>query len=176
MSENRYLTDSEVASAVQASMQRSAERRQGPEPLSRSQIWVTRIAVGCAALGLTISTGVGSKLKHSFSDIESMIKSGNTPGRVADEPGVPKATMDYLKSLPTQRTEIPVGGGVDDAAYAVDPETFDESSDIRDGVEMIIADEVRPPGVGDGNFIVPAHAKVDVPVVPPIDQVPPSAR
>lgn len=86
---------------------------------------------------------------------------------------VPAATLNYLRSLPTQTTEIPEGGGIDDAAYQVDPTTFDESNNIRAGVEEVIADEIHP---GDANFVVPAGAKVDVPVVPPLSQVPPSAR
>ena len=104
---------------------------------------------------------------------------GGNSGSAAPEGAsgnIPEATRDYLKSLPTQRTEIPVGGGIDDAAYAVDPETFDESAHIRAGVEEVISDELRPPGIGDANFVIPAHAKVDVPVVPPLDSVPPNAR
>jgi hypothetical protein len=91
---------------------------------------------------------------------------------------VPTATLDYLRSLPTESTEIPEGGGIDDAAYEVDPDTFDGSANIRAGVEEVIGDELRQElnVPADENFIVPAHAEVDVPVVPPIEQVPTDAQ
>jgi hypothetical protein len=155
------------------------------EPLSKRDIYITRFAVGAGAVGLFFAGGGPAKVEGGIDAaahalykgagrVESVLVPGTGINTGPDVTGVPGATMDYLKSLPTARTEIPEGGGIDDAAYAVDPETFDESPDIRSGVEEIIADEVSPPG--DGNFIVPAHAKVDVPVVPPLDQVPPEAR
>lgn len=159
--------------------------RPTPEPLSKRDIYITRFALGAGALGLFFAGGGPARVEggidaaahalyKSAGRVESVFVPDTGINTGPDVTGVPSATMDYLKSLPTERTEIPEGGGIDDAAYAVDPSTFDESPDIRQGVEEIIADEVGPPG--NGNFIVPAHAQVDVPVVPPLDQVPPEAR
>lgn len=166
-------------------------KERGPqhEPLDKKDIMLTRFAVGAAATGLFVAAGGPAKVeggidaaahqlwKHAQKVEQVFVpSSGIDVGPGVD--GVPDATMDYLKSLPTERTEIPEGGGIDDAAYAVDPNTFDESSDIREGVEGVISDELRSElkVPSDENFVVPAGAKVDVPVVPPLDQVPPEAR
>jgi hypothetical protein len=150
-------------------------------PLDKRDIWLARGAVGAAAVGLAIKVGVIGKVESAVDSVDAaaraLMSRGNTPALIQDEPGIPEATLKYLKTLPTQETEIPEGGGIDDAAYAVDPETFDGSADIREGVEEIITEQLRPEGVDpQANFVVPAHAHVDVPVVPPIDQVPPDAR
>ena len=155
------------------------------EPLDKRDVRLTQFAVGVAATGLFVAAGgptaveggidaAAHQLWKSAKRVEQIFDRGSGINTGPQVDGVPDATINYLKSLPTQRTEIPEDGGIDDAAYEVDPDTFDESANIRAGVEEVITDELSPPG--DGNFIVPAHAGVDVPIVPPLNQVPPDAR
>lgn len=171
---SKTMTDEEVRDVVRARRQHSA-----PEPLSRRDIYITRFAVGAAVAGVAIKTGLLSVAGGIPRDIESGVRSllngSNTPGKINYNGDAPTATMDYLKTLQTEQGTIPAGAhGVDDAAYEVDSDTFTESADIKAGVEEFIDEEV--PHTAAGVPVPQGDEKVDVPVVPPLSQVPPDAR
>lgn len=86
---------------------------------------------------------------------------------------VPEATIQYLESLPTQPGTIPEGGGADNAAYQVDPTTYDDSTNIHDGIRAIINAQVPH---NQGTPIPQAGERVNVPVVPELGSVPSDAR
>lgn len=155
------LTESEIRAKTSESIARSKEKRERWNP---NAVKLAMFA-GAALVGTTIALATGMRGNNNTAP------SAAPDGR---QGAVPEATMDYLKSLPTQEATVPVGGGIDNAAYQVDPHTFTESADIHAGVQEILNSQV--PHTEAGVPVPQAGQELDVPVVPPIESIPPEAR
>jgi len=145
-------------------IERSLPTTPTKDPSAKKPNYLLRRSLAVAAAGVLTVGAVKATLGFEGGGDSKSSGSGN----------VPAATMDYLRSLPTQTAEIPAGGGVDDAAYAVDPETFTETPDIHAGVRDIINAQV--PKTADGTPSPQANEKVNVPVLPDVNSIPPDAR
>lgn len=165
MTTNRRLSSNEIQDMTRRSAAKSAARR---EPMNPNTLKASLMAGGALAgtigiLALRSASGGGT--------------AESTPSGVPEggNDNVPAATMDYLKSRPTETVTIEAGQGVRDAVYGVDPQTVGASTDLEAGVTAIVDGQVAH--TATGTAMPQAGENVKVPDLPEsINQVPPDAR
>ena len=160
--EDRPLTPGQIRRMTRDSVDRSQERRaKAMRPGARFAAWLS-ISAAVSTLGI-----LGLRANSG--------NSGSAASPEGSQDNVPAATIDYLKTRPTVEVTLGQGEGLDAAAYAANPDTFDATTpDIREGVTQILEHEVATTApAGD---MPQAGEAVSVPVVPPTESVPPDAR
>ena len=162
------MSDAEVRAMTKRSKERSDARR---APLGVGSKLAGGLAVGAAVGTLLILGGRVGGTSHKGSAAPE-----GAPGNV------PAATINYLEDQPTERATIPEGGGVDNAAYAVDDGkvhdgvrrgTYTETDDIHAGIKAILDAQVKQ---DTGGTVPQIGEELQVPIVPPANSVPPDAR
>ncbi len=163
MSKDKLIGQGAITSSdVERMLAESRARREKP--------WDPRKVAAAAAVGTAlVATTVGLAFGMRGNNT---VPSGQPEG---NGDNTPAATLDYLKSRPTKTVTIEAGEGVDDAVYAVDPQTVGASADLKEGITKIVEGQV---GKTESGVAMPqAGEQVEVPNLPEsIKQVPPAAR